>query len=247
MKNNFANNLPIVNLYKKNSVKSKLDTQLLYGDSFKVIKKLNGWNKIKIKKDGYTGYVKNNKFSKALKPNFKVSVLKARLFKEPTLKKKLKKFLPYESRLRIIKKKGKFGKFEKYWIKIVDLKKIDFKCKNIFQDVRLFKNIRYLWGGKSYKGIDCSALIQVFFNHNNKYCPRDSRDQERYFKKKVKLKNIRKNDMIFWKGHVAIALSQKKLIHAYGPMKKVVIMDIERTIERIKRTANLKVTSVRRI
>ena len=53
--------------------------------------------------------------------------------------------------------------------------------------------------------------------------------------------------MIFWKGHVAIALSKNKLIHAYGPMKKVVVMSIKKTIERIKRTANLKVTSIRRI
>ena len=52
--------------------------------------------------------------------------------------------------------------------------------------------------------------------------------------------------MIFWKGHVAIVLSKNKLIHAYGPMKKVVIMDIKRTIERIKRTANLQITSIRR-
>ena len=53
--------------------------------------------------------------------------------------------------------------------------------------------------------------------------------------------------MIFWKGHVALVLSKSKLIHAYGPMKKVVIMDINRTIERIKRTANLRVTSIRRV
>ena len=54
----------------------------------------------------------------------------------------------------------------------------------------------------------------------------------------MKLKNIRKNDMIFWKGHVAVALSRNKLIHAYGPMKKVVVMNIKKTIER---TANLNV------
>ncbi len=247
MKNSFGNNLPIVNLHKKKSLRSGIDTQLLYGDNFKVIKKHSGWKKIRIKKDGYIGYIKNKKFFKPIKPNFKVSVLKARLFSKPSSNKKLQKFLSYESRVRIIKKNGKFGKFEKYWIKTSDLKKNNFKRRNIFKDIKLFKNTKYLWGGKSYKGIDCSALVQVFFNHNNKYCPRDSKDQEKFFKKKIKLKNIRKNDLIFWKGHVAVALSKNMLIHAYGPMKKVVIMNIKKTIERIQKTANLKITSIRRI
>ncbi len=247
MKNNFGNNIPIVNLYKKKSLKSGIDTQLLYGDNFKLIKKYNKWHRIRITRDGYIGYIKSKKFSHPFKSNFKVSVLKARLYSKPSSKKKLKKFLSYDSRLRVIKKSGKFGKFGKYWIKITNLKKVSFKSKNIFKDIRLFKNTRYLWGGKSYKGIDCSALIQIFFNYNNKYCPRDSKNQEKYFKKKINIKNIKKNDLIFWKGHVAVVLSKKKLIHAYGPMKKVVIMDIKRTIERINRTANLKVTAVRRI
>ena len=62
----------------------------------------------------------------------------------------------------------------------------------------------------------------------------------------VTINSQKKDDIIFWKGHVALAISSKRLIHAYGPMKKVVIMDINRTIERIERTANLKVTSIRR-
>ena len=90
------------------------------------------------------------------------------------------------------------------------------------------------------------SISSSFLNQNNRYCPRDSKDQEKFLKK-IKISNIKKNDLIFWKGHVAIALSKNKLIHAYGPRKKVVIMDIKRTIERIKRTANLNVTSVRRI
>ncbi len=247
MKNNFGNNFPIINLYNSKSIGSKIDTQLLYGDNFKVIKKYNNWKKIKIYKDGYIGYIKSKKFTKPIIPNFKVSVLKARIFSKPSLNKKLNKFLPYQSRIRIVSRKGKFAKFEKYWIKISDIKKINLNDKNIFKNINFFKNIKYLWGGKSFKGIDCSALVQIFFNQNNKYCPRDSKDQERYFKKKIKLKNIKKNDLLFWKGHVAIALSKSKLIHAYGPKKKVVIMDIKRTIERIKKNANLKVTSVRRI
>ena len=127
-----------------------------------------------------------------------------------------------------------------------DLKKINYKTNNPFDGIKKFLNVKYKWGGKHFTGIDCSALVQLFLNYNNKFCPRDTKDQIKYFKKKINLNNIKKNDLIFWKGHVALALSKRRLIHAYGPMKKVVIMDIKRTIERIKRTANLQITSIRR-
>ena len=61
------------------------------------------------------------------------------------------------------------------------------------------------------------------------------------------LKNIKKNDIIYWKGHVAVVLSKKKLIHAYGPLKKTVIMDINKTIKRIDKTAKLKLKLIKRI
>ena len=119
--------------------------------------------------------------------------------------------------------------------------------KNPFKKISIFRNIKYKWGGKSFKGIDCSALIQVFLNFNNRFCPRDAKDQVRYFKKNVNLKKIKKNDIIYWKGHVALALSSKTLIHAYGPMKKTVIMGIDQTIKRIEDTAKLKVTKIKRL
>ena len=68
-----------------------------------------------------------------------------------------------------------------------------------------------------------------------------------FFNKEIELKKIRKNDLIFWKGHVAIAISNRKLIHAYGPLKKTLTMPIDKTIDRIYKTANLKVIGVRRI
>ena len=247
MKDSLDNNSPLINLYKKSNLKSGIVTQLLYGDSFKILKKSSSWNKIKIKHDGYIGYIKNRKFPKSIYPNFKVFVLKARLFTNPRTNKKLKKFLPFGSKIKVIKKFRRFGKFRKSWIKMSDLRPVKFKYKDNFANVKLFKNVRYMWGGKSYKGIDCSALVQLFLNQNNKFCPRDTKDQEKFFKRRIKFKNIKKNDMIFWKGHVAIALSKNKLIHAYGPMKKVVVMNIKKTIKRIDKTANLKVTSIRRI
>ena len=81
----------------------------------------------------------------------------------------------------------------------------------------------------------------------NKFCPRDTKDLIKYFKKKIELKNIRKSDLIFWKGHVALAISRDNLIHAYGPLKKTTIMPIKKTIKRIYDTANLKVTGIRRV
>ena len=82
---------------------------------------------------------------------------------------------------------------------------------------------------------------------NNKFCPRDTKDQIKYFKKKIEMKNIKKNDLIFWKGHVAIARSKHDLIHAYGPLKKTITAPIKKTIDRIYKTANLKVIGIRRI
>ena len=103
---------------------------------------------------------------------------------------------------------------------------------------------RYVWGGKTYKGIDCSAILQLFYYYNNKFYPRDTKDQLKYSKSNIGIKKFKKGDVIFWKGHVAICIDAKKLIHAYGPEKKVLIMPITETIDRIERTTKLIVKKV---
>ena len=241
----FTNIYPEVNLYRKPSTKSETVTQMIYGDSFSVSKKSKKWLKIKIKEDRYKGYIKNKNYPSFLKPTHKVNSLKAKVFKFPNKIKKNE--ITYGSKIKVIESNSKFFKFAKGWIKKKDVKPVSFKENSPFKKITSFKNIKYKWGGKSFRGIDCSALVQVFLNFNNKFCPRDASDQVKYFKKDIKLKNIKKNDIIYWKGHVAIALSKKKLIHAYGPMKKTVIMDIDQTIKRIKRTAKLKVIGIKRL
>ena len=241
-----TNNFPIINLHKKPSAKSEIVTQMIYGDSLLILKKSKKWIKIKIKEDNYKGYVLNKKFSYFLKPTHKISILKAKIYKLPNKKKKIGE-LTFGSKIKVSYKKTKFLKFDKGWVSKKDVKPLSFRAKNPFKEIGIFKNIRYKWGGKSFKGIDCSALVQLFLNFNKKYCPRDAKDQIKFFKKNVKLNKIKKNDIIFWKGHVAVALSNKKLIHAYGPMKKTVIMGINQTIEKIKQTANLKVIGIKRL
>ena len=238
---------PVLNVYKKKTKKSSVVTQLLYGDTFQKLEQKGSWVRIKNDSDNYKGYIKNKKFNLNHKNTHKVYILHSNLYSKPNEKSKIKKKLSFGSKVKITHQKGQFFKFDKFWIKKKGLKKINFKTKNYFKNINKFINVKYRWGGKHFAGIDCSGLIQLFLNFNNKFCPRDTKDQIKYFKKKIKLHNIKKNDLIFWKGHVAIILSKNKLVHAYGPLKKVVIMPIKKTIDRIYRTANLKVTGIRRI
>ena len=241
----YTNNFMVINLHKKPSTKSEVVTQMIYGDSFSIQNKTRKWLKIKIKEDNYKGYIKKKKYSNFIRPTHKISVLKSKIFKFPN-RIKLNE-ISFGCKIKIINNSLSSYKFSKGWINKKDVKPISYKERDIFKNIKDFKNIKYKWGGKSFKGIDCSALVQVFLNFNNKFCPRDAKDQVRYFNKNIKLKDIKKNDIIYWKGHVAIALSNKKLIHAYGPMKKTIIMGIDQTIKRIEKTAGLKVIAIKRL
>ncbi len=110
--------------------------------------------------------------------------------------------------------------------------------------LKLFLNCKYKWGGKTYDGIDCSALIQIFYKFNNKFFPRDTVDQIKYIKGNSTRKKFKSGEIIYWKGHVAICINSKELIHAYGPRKKVLIMPIKKTINLIKDTADLEIKKI---
>ena len=242
----FLNIQPIINLHKKSSSESEIVTQIIYGEAFKIISKSAKWIKIRIKEDNYIGYIKRRKFIPYLKPTHKVSVLFANIYKTPDFKSKIGK-LSYISKIKVDEINSKFAKFQNKWIEIKNIKPLKYRNKDIFKDVKMFKNIKYKWGGKTFEGIDCSALVQVCLNYNNRFCPRDTGQQVNFFKKNINLKNIKKNDIIYWKGHVAIALSDKKLIHAYGPKKRTLVMDTKKTIELIKKTSNLKIIAIKRL
>ena len=244
MKNNYLKSL-IVNIYSSPSAKSEITSQILYGEKFKILSKNQQWFKIKTNFDNYIGFIKKSKFNKNFKPTHKIYKLKSKVYKK--IKGKFlatNKFLPFASGISFISKKNNFVEFEKnLWIKKSDLKRINHYEKNYIKILKLFLNSKYLWGGKTYKGIDCSALIQIYFYYNRIFFPRDSKDQIK-FCKKIPKKTLGKGSIIFWKGHVGMCISQSKFIHAYGPKKKVVIMPTNYTIKLIKRTANLVVKKI---
>ena len=243
MKNNFFYKGQFSNIYERPSKFSEVASQILYGEKFKILSKNKGWIKIKSLFDNYVGYINNENYVKNYKPTHKVYSLKANIYSKPN--NKTKTFLPFASKFSIIYENKNFIQFDKNkWLKKKDIKKINHKEKNFLKILRLFLKTRYVWGGKTYSGIDCSALLQLFYYYNNSFYPRDTKDQIKYSRKQLKRKIFKKGDVIFWKGHVAMCINSKKLIHAYGPEKKVLIMPITKTIKRIERTANLFVKKI---
>tara|TARA_Y100001970_G_scaffold222916_1_gene274338 strand:- start:579 stop:1304 length:726 start_codon:yes stop_codon:yes gene_type:complete len=241
VQSNYYSIYPCINIYERPSIKSKISSQIIYGEKFTILKLGKKFLKVKTYYDKYSGYIKRKKFINKANPTHKVKVLKTKIYKS-------KNYLPFSSKIRILKRNKNYVMFKNNkWIKKKDIIPINQKDKNFEKIFKSYLNCKYKWGGKTYIGIDCSALLQVFYKFNNKFFPRDTIDQIK-FKKGVKnKKKFRKGDIIFWKGHVAICLNSKKLIHAYGPKKKVIIMPIKNTIKRIKETANLKIKKIYRI
>ena len=133
----FTNNLSLINLYKRASKRSEVVTQMIFGESFSISKKTKNWLRVKIKEDGYKGFIQNKKFSNFLKPTHKIHVLKAKVYKFPNKKKKLNE-LSFGSKIKVIENKGKFLKFSKGWISKNGVKKISFKEKDPFKKITMF-------------------------------------------------------------------------------------------------------------
>ena len=236
MKNNFFFKNKLTNIYERSTKKSPVSSQILYGEKFKILSKSKGWLKIKTSSDRYIGFIIDENYLYEYKPTHKISNLKANIFNK--LKNKTKYFLSFASKILIIQENKKFVEFEKNkWIEKKNIKKIDHIEKNYLKILKLFLKTKYLWGGKTYKGIDCSAILQLIYYYNNKYYPRDTKDQIKYSIKNSKRKIFKKGDIIFWKGHVAICINSKKLIHAYGPENRVLVMPIKETIEKIEKNS----------
>ena len=247
MKNNFLNK-PVANIYFKPSHNSEVVSQILYGEKFKILLKRKKYIKIKTHYDNYIGYIKKGKFLENFKPSYKISKIKSRIFfKRDKRFLSSNHYLYYGSGVCKRNENKKYIEFEKNkWIKKSDIKNINHHEKNYIKIFKFFLNTKYLWGGKTCDGIDCSALIQIYFYYNRIFFPRDTKDQIRFCKRK-RSKNRLKGDIVFWKGHVGICLNKSRFIHAYGPKKKVIIMPTGQTIKLIDKTANLKVKKVSNI
>ena len=71
--------------------------------NLKFYQKKKNWIKIKTLFDNYIGYIINSKYVKKFNPKYKISDLKARIFKKPGIG--TNNWLPFGSKLSIILEK----------------------------------------------------------------------------------------------------------------------------------------------
>ena len=108
------NHLSFINLYSDKNLKSKLATQLLYGETFKTIKKNKKTIKIKNDFDGYKGFVRLRKFPNNQKTTHKVCKLICKLYSKPNLNYKTNKRISFGSRVKVFGEKKQFYKIDNF-------------------------------------------------------------------------------------------------------------------------------------
>ncbi|HEY8480600.1 MAG TPA: NlpC/P60 family protein [Spirillospora sp.] len=74
----------------------------------------------------------------------------------------------------------------------------------------------YRWGAEGPDGYDCSGLVMVAWRKAGVHIPRVTHAQYRSVKRKVKLKNLKPGDLVFFRNrnHVGMYVGDGKYLHA---------------------------------
>jgi cell wall-associated NlpC family hydrolase len=240
---------PVTALRRAPSRDARLDTEALLGERVTIYETTDeGWAWGQLETDGYVGWLSANALGAVgATPTHQVAVPRAFAFAGPDIRLPPAAALPMGARIAVTRQDERFAVTALGWhIPEVYLTPAKTRQPDFVAVAERFVGTPYLWGGKTSLGLDCSGLVQVSLQAAGKSCPRDSDMQELTVGKLSSLASLRRGDLVFWKGHVAIALDPETLIHANAHHMTVAVEPSDDAIKRIK-AAGSEVTSVRRI
>jgi len=223
----FRINTNVANIRSEPKFKSERTSQALFNEIVEIIKKGEEYSLVRLS-DGYEGYLKNNFFSEEDNQEDGDHIVSASIaiaYTGADERAPAATMLPFTAAIKVKKRANNFvvcdsPRFGEIYIVADDLvpigqmPRLSRATTPIFMDsLRRFIGVPYLWGGRSFFGFDCSGLAQTNFKFFGIDLPRDTKDQIDSGKE-VKREQIQPGDLLFFKRHVAIAISDKSFIHS---------------------------------
>jgi cell wall-associated NlpC family hydrolase len=244
---------PQAPLRRSPSPDAPLDTEALKGERVTVYESTEeGWAWGQLAADGYVGWLPRAALQMpGQEPSHKVAVLRTLVFPGPSIKLAPIEALSLGCRLAVVREQGPFAVTASGgFVPARHLVPIDAAADDFVVVAEKFLGVPYLWGGKTSFGLDCSGLVQVALGACGIECPRDSDMQERSLGTRLPTAaasgELRRGDLVFWPGHVAIVRDAATLIHANAFHMAVALEPIAEALARIAE-AGPEPSSVRRL
>jgi hypothetical protein len=209
------------------------DRQLLLGDSLRVIDRDQGHAFVRADKDGYCGWVREAEVGSGPEPTHWVVAPSSHLYTEPQVQAPEKAGVSLGSRVAVVGAWGAWANTPGGFIPMTHLRPIGHFAPDPVSVAESLLGTPYLWGGNSRFGIDCSGLVQIALHSAGKACPGDSDLQMQIGRALTPNERLRRGDLIFWKGHVAMVVNDDVLIHANSHTMSVNYEGIRDAIARI--------------